>query len=1094
MRNQNKAGNFALRGVLAASASAIAMTAYSGAYAQDGTDAEDQEDTIIVTGSRIERAGIDTVRPALSVDAEALDKRSFTNLADALNEVPTFGQGITPNGDQNAFTVGQNFIDLFDLGTQRTLTLVNGRRFVSSNVPTTFSTTGGLQVDFNVLPVALLERIEVVPLAGAAVYGSDAIAGTINVILRDDYEGFEVSGQWGSSQDGDLDQWQVQTVFGSNFADGRGNVAVSVEYNKQEGALRSARDYFFNNDPNLVSFGTGFSGVDADGDGDPDQEFRIDDDQVVQLFGEFGSVSPSPTNIPSFGIGSVGGEFYQFTANGQLETCEPGRTPGASSPFFAQGGTCGIDFFDSVAQIRSPVERINISSFAHYDLTDTIRFTTETTFSNSEATELVTQGGFQTFAFPGTSDALVMNTDNPFLSSQARSIIEGALGPSADFGFNRFNNDIVSGGANSTENFTWRVAAGLDGEFEFAGRQFDWDLSGVFGKADIETQTFGIVDGRFINALDAVALDASSLQPIIDAGFATTAQEALDYFNRNSFSGVANAQLGDNVCQVNLDIASDNVTGFNTPPAGSGIDAGDDDTYPFADGCQPLNVFGDARLLNDPSVLAFVTGSPRITSTDNEQRVFTANLTGEVLELPAGWISMNAGFETRRERAVFTPGLGTALAVTRSSPFASSGGQSRTLEYYGEIFVPVFNSDMGVPLMDMLEFSASVRRVHDKIDDINGPANSGKNKSKAYEFGGRWSPVEDLIFRGSYTTAIRSPSLVELFSPEVQAFLFADDPCDARFIDAGLVPATRAANCATEGITQPFTSNVVNATIIGTDSGNPGLMPEQSKAYNVGVVVQPRWIDRMTLTVDYFRINIRDRISALGLTQVLVACYDSPNFPTTPACSDDLFQRDSAGQITFGRTTNLNAANSAYKGIQGRWNWFVDLADGLNWTGIHDTSSDLGEIEFDVTILRAIKNELQVLDEEASDPIGTFDDPKWQGTFDTTYNVGNLRLFWRTIWQDKPLFSATGNSYLCGLSPLDTGTMCTAADIINDQQGDYLLHNASVQYTLFDTTSVQLAVNNVMNRRPGRVDFASGNFYDADQVGRQFIFRVRQQF
>lgn len=1098
-RKKNTARKYALRGVLAASASAIAITGSSVSFAQDADDDEvDTEDRIVVTGSRIERAGIDTVRPALSVGTETLDKRAFTNLADALNEVPAFGTGITPSGAQNAFTVGQNFVDLFDLGTQRTLTLVNGRRFVSSNVPTTFSTTGGLQVDFNVLPVALLERIEVVPLAGAAVYGSDAIAGTINVILRDDYEGFEVSGQWGTAQAGDLEQWQVQSVFGANFADGRGNVAFSVEYNKQEGALLSARDFWFNDDPNLVSFG---QNLDADGDGDTDQEFRIYDNQTVQLFGPWGAVSPGTTLIPSLGVGSLNGNFYQFNATGDLETCEPGITPGASSAFFAQGGTCGIDFFDSVAQIRSPNERVNISTLGHYDITDTIRFSMETTFSNSEANELVNQGGFQTFAFGGSSAALTMNTNNPFLSDQARSILEDALGEGANFGFNRFNNDIVDLGSNSTENFTWRVAAGLDGEFEFADRQFSWDISGVFGKADIETRTLGIVDGRFINAIDAVLVDDDYLNGLLadmdstitdrDGDMDVDADDALIAIQRSGLSGVQNIDRGSIICNVNGQIANGTVEGYNETASGSGIDTG---IFSFADGCVPLNLFGDARLNNPASALAFVTGSPRITSTNNEQRVFTANITGEVFELPAGWVSMNAGFETRRERAVFTPGLGTALDVTRSSPFLESGGQSRTLEYYGEIFVPVFNQDMGVPLMDLLELSASVRRVHDKIEDINN-VGSGNNKSVAYEFGGRWSPVEDLIFRGSYTTAIRSPSLVELFSPELQAFLFANDPCDFRFVGSGLVPATRAANCASEGIdTSTFTSNVVNASIIGANSGNPGLTPEKSKSYNVGVVIQPRWIDRMFLSVDYFRINIEDRISNLTLTQVLGACYDSPSFPNTPACDSNLFTRDATGQVTFGRTTNLNAANSQYKGIQGRWNWFIDVADAMNYTGLSNGGSDLGELEFDVTILRAIKNELQVLDEQPADPIGTFAEPKWQGTFDTTYDIGNLRLFWRTIWQDKPLFSATGNSYLVDLGPGDEGVVATEANIIDHLQSDYLMHNASIQYTLFDTTSVQFSINNVFNRKPERIDFASGNFYTNDQIGRQFIFRVRQQF
>jgi len=1078
----------AYTGLLATSVSAFALAA--SVNAQESED----EDTIVVTGSRIERSGLDTVRPSLEVGADTFDKRAFTNIGDALAEVPTFGQGIDLNGAQNGFSVGQNFIDLFDLGTARTLTLVNGRRFVSSSVPTTFNNAQGLQVDLNAIPIALVESIDVVPLAGAAVYGSDSIAGTINIILRDDYEGFEVSGQYGLAQEGDFEQYQVQSVLGGNFADGRGNAVFSVEYNRQDGGLLRRRDNFFLNDPNLVSFG---NTLDVDNDGDADQEFRIYRNQVVQLFGEFGSVSPTATNIPSFGIGALpDGNLYQFDQNGDLQTCEAGVTPGASSAFFAQGGNCGIDFFDSVAQIRSPIERINISTFGTFDVTENITAFLESTFSNSNASELVNQGGFQTFAFGGSSAALAgLSVDNPFLSDQARGIL---VGNGLDtFAVNRFNNDLVNAGENSAENSTWRVAAGFDGEFEIGRRGFSWSVSGVFGNADIETREFGIVDGRFFNAIDATILDATSLQPIIDEGLATTVDEALGVFNADGLSGVSSAMLGDVVCQANIDVAAGTAEGFNQTPQGGGISSG---SFPFADGCIPINLFGDASQLNSEAAIQFINGNgPRITSANNEQRVFTAFITGDVFELPAGWVKLNAGFETRRDRAVFTPGLGTALDITRSSSFPETGGQSRTIEFFGETFLPIFNSSNAIPGFELFQMEASVRRVNNETEGL-GFSGSGETNSTAWEFGGRWKPIEDLTFRGSYTTAIRTPSLVELFSPEVQAFLFANDPCDARFVTDGLVPELRRANCIAAGIDpDTFTSNVVNASIIGASAGNPALTPERSRSYTVGTVIEPRWIDNMSLQMDYFRIAIEDRISNLSLTQILGACFDSPSFPDTPACSNDLFVRDDEGQVIFGRTTSLNAAQSVYKGVQSRWQYLVDVADGvgllpdsLGMGGFADR--DLGELQFDVTVLRAIQNELQVLDEEPNDPIGEFQDPKWQGTFDVTYRVNNLRLFWRAAWQDKPVFDSQFNSFISNVGPGDEGAASTAENVIDDRQRDRIIHNMSLQYTFFDTTSVQFAINNVLNRQPGVVDFAAGNFGAVEQLGRTFNFRVRHQF
>lgn len=687
------------------------------------------------------------------------------------------------------------------------------------------------------------------------------------------------------------------------------------------------------------------------------------------------------------------------------------------------------------------------------------------------------------------------STSNPFLTDQARNIIES--NGLTQFSINRFNNDLVGLGENSTENFTWRVSTGVEGDFDLGERHFSYQASGVFGQADIETRELGIVDGRFFNAIDAIRLDADALQPIIDAGLASTIDEALDVFRNDGLSGVVNANLGDIVCRVNVDIAAGNVDGFNQSPNGGGIDA---NAFPFADGCLPLNLFGDASILNSPATLNFINGAPRITSTDNSQRVFNINLTGDLFELPAGWVTANIGFETRRERAIFTPGLGTALNITRSSPFSESGGQQMTYEEFGEIFIPVTEPSMDIPFAHLLEFNGSVRQVKDKFTDIN-QAGSGKVNSTAWEVNGRWAPVRDVTFRGSYTNSIRSPSLVELFSPELTAFLFANDPCDSRFVDQGLVPATRRANCIAAGITDPdnFTSNVVNATIIGLTSGNQDLQPEKGKAFNAGVVFQPRWVERMFLSVDFFRINISDRISDLTLTQILNACFDSPSFPNTPACSSDLFRRDADGQIIFGRTTSLNAANSKYQGIQSRWVWNVDVGDGLamlpEFFGLKDFAGrDLGNLNFDVTILRAIKNELQVLDEEPADPIGEFQDPKWQGTFDVTYRISDFRFFWRTLWQDKPVFDAQRNSFISGLTPDQEDQTATIDDVIDKKQSDRLIHNASIQYTILDRATVQLSVNNVFARKPSRIDFAAGNFGTDEILGRTFSLRMRTQF
>ncbi|MBL4617215.1 MAG: TonB-dependent receptor [Robiginitomaculum sp.] len=1081
-----------LRLLLAAGASVLAMGFSATAIAQDADENADDDDNIVVTGSRISRPGVDTIRPAITVDTEEFDKRAFTNIADALNEIPAFGNGLTPNGAQNSFTVGQNFVDLFNLGTQRTLTLVDGRRFVSSNVPTTFGSAGGLQVDLNSIPVAMIKRIDVVPLAGAAVYGSDAIAGTLNVILRDDYEGAEFGGQYGVTEFGDFQTYQAQAVFGASTADGRGNTTFSVEYNEQEGGLLNKRPFFFADDPNTVDFGrldrdNDGNFDDVDGDGDPDTFRRVFLNQRVQLFGPGGSVSPSTFIIPSFGIGTLAdGNFYQFDPQGNLQTCVPGQTPGVSSAFFAQGGTCGVDFFDSVAQIRSPLERLVISSNSHYDIRPNVRAIVQTTFANSKASELVNQGGFQTWPFGGTSSGLTFGVDNPFLTSQARGILQS--NGLTTFGLNRFNNDIVNSGENSTENFTYRVVTALEGDFNSGGRKFNWDLSAVFGESDVETRAFGIVDGRFINAIDAVRVDNTLLQTIITNNTAVnTLAEALVSLNDDGLSGVSNIRVGDIICNVNAQVAAGTLTGANLPPAGNGVTDGD---LPYATGCVPLNLFGEG--VASAEAIAFINGGPRITSSDIGQRVFTANFGGEAFRLPAGWAQFNVGFENRREGAEFTPGLGTAIPITRSSAFVPTGGTAETTEFYGEILLPITEPGMNIPGFHLFELTASGRKVNNQIKNLGSETGSSATND-VYEFGGRWSPVEDIIFRASYTSAIRAPALVELFTPTVQAFLFASDPCDVRFIDGGAAPAVRAANCAADGIPVGFISDIVNRSIIGATQGNPDLRSERSKSYNIGAIIQPRWVDNLTVQVDYFNIKIEDRITPLSLTQIMNACYDSPTFRVdNEFCSSDLFRRIPAtgspddNQVNFGLVGEQNAGLSAFAAVQFQVAYNFDIADAFSNAKILKSQDwakqDLGELAFRVQVLRAIKNNVQTGSALPTSPIGSFGDPQWEATWDTTYTNGPWRAFWRIAYTDAPVFNTLGNSYL-----LDAND-----NIVNF--GSRTIHNASFAYTHNEMTSIQVGIDNVMNRKPDFFQQAAGYFGTTEMLGRRYTFRVRSRF
>jgi iron complex outermembrane recepter protein len=123
------------------------------------------------------------------------------------------------------------------------LSLVDGRRFVPANSPSIFGATGngGAQVDLNSIPTQLIDRVEAVAVGGAPIYGSDAIAGTVNIILKHNYEGLDVDAQGGTSTYGDTNQARVRALAGKNFDDGRGNVELNVEYADLRGLSATQR-------------------------------------------------------------------------------------------------------------------------------------------------------------------------------------------------------------------------------------------------------------------------------------------------------------------------------------------------------------------------------------------------------------------------------------------------------------------------------------------------------------------------------------------------------------------------------------------------------------------------------------------------------------------------------------------------------------------------------------------------------------------------------------------------------------------------------------------------------------------------------------
>ena len=247
-------GTTVLAGVLAFTAPAVTFAqqapAPGSAQAQNQNDQDDEDvddlEEVIVTGSRIPRPQYEGTIPGNQVERETIETRGFTNAIEILNDLPITGPAVVlATGAGTPGNAGSSYVDLLDLGSARTLTLINGRRMVSNNAGTIFvaGNETGSQVDASTIPGALIERVDVLTVGGAAAYGSDAIAGVINYILRDNFQGFETRATVSGYEGGQGESYSLGITAGKNFFDDRMNVTLSGDFSRLDPLY--SRDFDF---------------------------------------------------------------------------------------------------------------------------------------------------------------------------------------------------------------------------------------------------------------------------------------------------------------------------------------------------------------------------------------------------------------------------------------------------------------------------------------------------------------------------------------------------------------------------------------------------------------------------------------------------------------------------------------------------------------------------------------------------------------------------------------------------------------------------------------------------------------------------------
>ncbi len=993
-------GKRGVRQITACSLLTACSLSISPVWAQD-QDADDVDEAIIeeviVTGSRIPRAGFDTLVPAIVVDSQFIDDRGFTDVASALNEVPAFGvPGNSTEGGQQSQSVGQNFVNFFGLGSQRTLTLVNGRRFVSSNSPALFvGANAGLQVDLNVIPASLIERIETIAVGGAPIYGADAIAGTVNVIMKDDFEGFDIGTSYGVSSESDMEETEFSVVWGANTADGRGNVVMSVEYTDRKGMIESDRDHHR-------------AGWQFREPADPASPYarELVANAHANIVSNDGVITPGELLLPNFGIGNFDGQYLQFAPDGSLRPYDVGSPTG--NAVWSLGGE-GL-FLPDVTALFTPLERTLATAFARYEIMEGVEAFGELWVSHMNATEAANQPAYQSGFFGNESLSLEFPITHPLLTPSAQATLAGLTDgavPITTFHLQRSSVDLdPTNGSNNAEMNMIRTVGGLRGDFEVGSRFFNWDVSYNFGKSTSDTRSTDVVSERFMYALDVIP------DPVT-------------------------GELG---CRVVVDPASrpvDAASPFGTTLQGARYDD-----------CVPLDIFGYGR----PSAEALdYIAVNTVAKTVTQQQVVSANIGGDLFELPGGSFGVAVGVEHREEKGNFQSGGFSELGLGRSVPVASVLGEYESDELYAEFFAPLVSEDMDIPLVSSLSMEGAFRSMD----------NSLAGKDEAWTIGGRYAPIPDIEIRGNVTRSVRAPALTELFLPKSGLFSFANDPCDQRYVDQGPNPATRRANCISDGIADPdnFVSNVANASVNGVTGGNLALKNEVADAFTVGAIFRPRFVEGLSLAIDYVDIDIEDAIESFTLTQIMESCYDQAGFPNA-FCS--LFTRQANGQLPPSNAFEsgfVNAGQRTFKGITAEATYSMDLM--------------AGQFDFSASLLN-LREDITKIQESIQDDTGEIGQSEWQGQMNFRYS----RDQWAGMLQTR---------YIGG-GPWSNDDAVDARDVMENDA--VWLINGSFVYDINETVGLQLNINNILDELPSPGAIASGNDGVYSNIGRFYRFGV----
>ena len=913
-------------------------------------------EAVQVTGSRIKRSELEGKNPIVTITARDIEATGLGSIGDVLQRMSVSGSSLNTKfnsagnfgfpADGGGVGSGSTTVSLRNLGAKRTLVLVDGLRWVSESSGSGVSAA----VDLNTIPASAVERIEILTDGASSLYGSDAIAGVINIITKRKQDGASANFQYGDYSTGDGTTKNGNLSLGGSTD--RLDFFLDISHFEQDSISAGDWGQSFYPTPGAGIFG-GSSYIPF----------------TRTIF-----FPTDPTNTygglcPRTGADGTGPARCNIAANGNSNGQQP--FPGGFHPF------TNADRFNFAPYnlLLTPNKRDAFFGQARYKVNDNITWYLKGSYTSRKSANQAAPEPIGLGSALNTSDlGLITGVDatNPY------NPFGVTLDPNTNFlGLGR---RPIEGGPRvfSQDVDTRYFATGLEGSFTAADRDFYWDVNYV----DASNKGKQTVNGTY-----NIAHIARALGPLSQC----------------------------------------------TAP------------------CVPLNIFGGPGTITR-EMLDYISYIEHDNS-ENNLRNWTANISGELFQLPAGSLAFAAGYENRKQTGSYTPDAVVVAGESNGVPSLPTRGEYDVDEYYLELNVPLLRD---VALAKSLELSIASR--YSDYSTFGGTTNN--------KFGFKWQISDDFTARGTWAEGFRAPSIGEIYGSPARFDATISDPCN------GQTNPALAANCRAQGVADPASFEQANTQISTRTGGNLLLQPETSKTLTAGVVYSPgwaentNWANKLDFDLTFWKVKIEDAIQAPDAQAQLTRCVET----NSPVSCNGIVRGASGDIVSF----NNQLRNLGKIDTQG---WDI----GLNWFGPEWSFGTLG-LSLQTTYVDKYKvvasdtGEAQPL--QVGVEVNNSSIPEWRTQASLSWVSGP----WSARWTSRYTSDLTET---CNPDLTEVGAVCSNKNSAGtggtNHLGSTTYHDVRIGWKLpvnFDFT-LTAGVNNVFGKDPPICVSCSLNGYDA---------------